>query len=298
MEDDDDDSDEGEPDVMFKVKLEKPEPAGVKISKKNVCLVTISKSEEIDKEEEDKKRLVEYYLNQRDVTWMSQFRAAITLGPTIDEEDMILEDVTMFQAIWQFFAIGWRLFFATIPPPNYWGGSACFGVSLFYIGIVTAIVGDIGILLGCEIGLKQSITAITIVALGTSLPDTFASMTAAQNSDYADAAIGNVTGSNSVNVFLGLGLPWIIGTIYHKNKHGKDYTYPAGELAFSVFVFLMVAIICFIVLILRRVIIGGELGGPSTSKIASSFVCISLWFFYILFSTLQAYGAIELNLDF
>jgi len=46
-EDEDDDS-EGEPDVMFKVKLEKPEPAGVKISKKNVCLVTISKSEEID----------------------------------------------------------------------------------------------------------------------------------------------------------------------------------------------------------------------------------------------------------
>ncbi|CAK8990517.1 unnamed protein product [Durusdinium trenchii] len=31
---------------------------------------------------------------------------------------------------------------------------------------------------------------------------------------YADASIGNVTGSNSVNVFLGLGLPWTIGSIY------------------------------------------------------------------------------------
>jgi hypothetical protein len=54
---------------MFKVKLEKPEPAGVKISKKNVCLVTISKSEEVDQEEEDKRRLIEYYLSQKDVTW-------------------------------------------------------------------------------------------------------------------------------------------------------------------------------------------------------------------------------------
>lgn len=62
-EDEEDDSDEGEPDVMFKVKLEKPEPAGVKISKKNVCLVTISKNEEIDKEEEDKKKLIEYFLS-------------------------------------------------------------------------------------------------------------------------------------------------------------------------------------------------------------------------------------------
>lgn len=96
-EDEEDDS-EGEPDVMFKVKLEKPEPAGVKISKKNVCLVTISKSEEIDKEEEDKRKLIEYFLSQKDVTWASQFRAAITLGPVISDEDMILEDVTLYQA--------------------------------------------------------------------------------------------------------------------------------------------------------------------------------------------------------
>jgi len=41
-EDEDEDDSEDEPDVMFKVKLEKPEPAGVKISKKNVCLVTIT----------------------------------------------------------------------------------------------------------------------------------------------------------------------------------------------------------------------------------------------------------------
>ena len=31
---------------------------------------------------------------------------------------------------------------------------------------------------------------------------------------HADNAIGNVTGSNSVNVFLGLGLPWLIAAIY------------------------------------------------------------------------------------
>lgn len=70
------------------------------------------------------------------------------------------------------------------------------------------------ILLGCEIGLRESVTAITIVALGTSLPDTFASMTAARTSEFADSAIGNITGSNSVNVFLGLGVPWAIATTY------------------------------------------------------------------------------------
>ena len=109
-------------------------------------------------------------------------------------------------------------------------------------------------ILGCVLGIKESVTAITFVALGTSLPDTLASMTAAKNSEYADSAIGNVTGSNSVNVFLGLGLPWVIATIYWKAKHDKDYAVPAGSLVFSVFIFLIVAVICFMILIIRRVV--------------------------------------------
>ena len=62
------------------------------------------------------------------------------------------------------------------------------------------------------------IIAITFVALGTSLPDTFASKAAAVAEKHADNAVGNVTGSNSVNVFLGLGLPWMIASIYHAAK--------------------------------------------------------------------------------
>lgn len=69
---------------------------------------------------------------------------------------------------------------------------------------------------GCVCGIEDSVTAITFVALGTSLPDTFASMTAAKNAETADSAIGNVTGSNSVNVFLGLGLPWLIASSYQE----------------------------------------------------------------------------------
>jgi len=48
-EEDEEGSEDGEPDLIFKIKLDKPEPAGVKISKKNVCLVTIVRSEDEDK---------------------------------------------------------------------------------------------------------------------------------------------------------------------------------------------------------------------------------------------------------
>merc|ERR1711881_482905 len=82
------------------------------------------------------------------------------------------------------------------------------------IGGVTALIGDLAGMLGCCAGMPDSLTAITFVALGTSLPDTFASKAAALGCPNADDCIGNVTGSNSVNVFLGLGMPWCIASIY------------------------------------------------------------------------------------
>lgn len=78
-----------------------------------------------------------------------------------------------------FLTIGWKLFFAIVPPAHYCGGGPCFFISLAVIGVVTYIVGEFANLFGCVLGIKPSITAITFVALGTSLPDTFASMQAA-----------------------------------------------------------------------------------------------------------------------
>ena len=44
--------------------------------------------------------------------------------------------------------------------------------------------------------------------------DTFASKVAAIQDDTADASVGNVTGSNAVNVFLGIGIAWSMAAIY------------------------------------------------------------------------------------
>lgn len=221
-----------------------------------------------------------------------QLKRSVQLGPQIDEEDMVFEDVTWDQAAVHFLAITWKAIFALIPPPNYCGGKACFVISLVFIGLCTAIVGEVASLLGCVFGITESITAITLVALGTSLPDTFASMTAAKTSEYADSAIGNVTGSNSVNVFLGLGLPWAIAVTYRAGYEVDDplseYAVPSKGLAFSVFMFLIVAVVCFIILVGRRILIGGELGGPPVSRTLSCILCCALWAIYIVMSIIDA----------
>lgn len=58
--------------------------------------------------------------------------------------------------------------------------------------------------------------------------DTFASKVAAIQDKYADASIGNVTGSNAVNVFLGIGVAWSIAAVYHA-YHGNVFYVDPGK---------------------------------------------------------------------
>lgn len=235
--------------------------------------------------------------------WAEQFTSALYPGgdPEAAKEAGTSEKVLHYASIF------WKLVFALIPPTDIAGGWACFFIALCMIGLVTAIIGDLAGLLGCAMGISDPITAITFVALGTSLPDTFASKTAAQQDPYADASIGNVTGSNSVNVFLGLGLPWMIGAFYWsaegptgawKEKYGSilttdegafiadrysdgGFVVKAGALSFSVIVFTICALVCIAWLVARRKLFGGELGGADGPKYATAGFFVTLWFLYV-----------------
>ena len=211
------------------------------------------------------------------------------LHPTKGDDGEI-EDIAAGEALLHFLTIGWKMFYSFIPPPHYYGGFPCFIISLAFIGFTTFVVGEFADLFGCVLLIKPSITAITFVALGTSLPDTFASMTAARSSEYADSAIGNVTGSNSVNVFLGLGLPWVLATIWEESTppeekgydSGGTYYVPSESLGFSVVVFIFCAFLCILLLVIRRFAVGGELGGSAAGRTSSAIFLVTLWLFYIV----------------
>ncbi|KAK6489111.1 sodium/calcium exchanger 1 isoform X5 [Huso huso] len=225
-------------------------------------------------------------------SWRDQFIEAITVSAGEDDDDDECGEEKLpscFDYVMHFLTVFWKVLFAFVPPTEYWNGWACFIVSICMIGLLTAFIGDLASHFGCTIGLKDSVTAVVFVALGTSVPDTFASKVAATQDQYADASIGNVTGSNAVNVFLGIGVAWSIAAIYH-NSQGRDFRVDPGTLAFSVTLFTIFAFICVGVLMYRRrPEIGGELGGPRTPKILTSLLFVSLWLLYILFSSLEAY---------
>lgn len=64
----------------------------------------------------------------------------------------------------------WKVVFACVPPTEYWNGWACFMVSITVIGLLTAVIGDLASHFGCTVGLKDAVTAVVFVALGTSIP--------------------------------------------------------------------------------------------------------------------------------
>ncbi|CAD7083901.1 unnamed protein product [Hermetia illucens] len=238
-------------------------------------------------------------------SWKEQFTEALTVSPGGDDgedyEDGEEPKPSCGDYIMHFLTLFWKLIFAFIPPTDLElsfylyisGGYLCFVVSIFCIGVVTAIIGDVASHFGCTLGIKDSVTAVVFVALGTSVPDTFASKVAAIQDKYADASVGNVTGSNAVNVFLGIGVAWTIAAIYHE-INGTSFDVEPGNLAFSVTLFCTEALIAIVVLLIRRSkAIGGELGGPVGIKYLSGAILLGLWLIYLIMSTLEAYHIIE-----
>jgi len=179
---------------QFEVEIFEP-TGGATLSKKNIAIVEVAGDTEVVRKAKGIEDIIKLVQKEQNLSWGQQFKHACLLSPQVDENGVI-DDITGWEAAIHFLSIGWKVLFACIPPARYWKGWPSFVLSLVFIGLVTAIVGEFAALLGCVMTLKQSLTAISIVALGTSLPDTFASRQAAIHSDNADVAIGNITGSN------------------------------------------------------------------------------------------------------
>jgi cation:H+ antiporter len=89
------------------------------------------------------------------------------------------------------------------------------------MSIVFIILGLAGIVVGSElvvsnvatlaasIGISQKIISVTIISIGTSLPELVTTVVAAKKGENS-MAIGNIVGSNIFNICIVLGLPVVI----------------------------------------------------------------------------------------
>jgi solute carrier family 8 (sodium/calcium exchanger) len=293
-------------DVSFKIKLNRATGDAI-LSRAKLANCRVTNDSELQTTIERLKIIMENrskVMSVETTSWLEQFKEACTIAGEVDEVTGEMENPPTSAYVLHFLSIFWKVIFAVVPPTSYHGGWAAFYVAVAMVGGLTFVVGELAGLFGCAVGLKAPITAITFVALGTSLPDTFASAAAARGEDTADAAVGNVTGSNAVNVFLGLGLPWMVSSFYWVAKgirscemdggtcpdsigDTQGFYLPAGDLAFSVIVFVILAILAILILILRNFYCDGALGGVKWAKKPTAALFVTFWLVYIILASLK-----------
>eukprot|EP00479_Gromia_sphaerica_P001385 TRINITY_DN11570_c0_g1_i1.p1 TRINITY_DN11570_c0_g1~~TRINITY_DN11570_c0_g1_i1.p1 ORF type:complete len:177 (+),score=20.72 TRINITY_DN11570_c0_g1_i1:44-532(+) len=118
---------------------------------------------------------------------------------------------------------------------------------------------------GCLIGIDPIIMGVTILAVGTSVPDALASVVAAR-AGSAGMAVSNAIGSNVFDIEIGLGFPWFIACfVYGSSESGswRPYKVPVqdGELLVPVLMLFGTVVLTVGILKLRGWILSRFVGG-------------------------------------
>jgi len=96
----------------------------------------------------------------------------------------------------------WEL---TMPAPHrHW---SLFGMSIFWIAVLTYVMVDACNRMGCLLGMPVIVMGLIFLAAGTSVPDAMGSIAVAKQGE-GNMAVSNAVGSNVFDIMLGLGVPW------------------------------------------------------------------------------------------
>lgn len=94
-----------------------------------------------------------------------------------------------------------------------------FGITLLKFGGDISV--DNAVLVARNIGISEKIIGLTIVAIGTSLPELITSVVAAFKKN-ADIAIGNIVGSNIFNILLIIGVSSLISPMNYAVSYNVE----------------------------------------------------------------------------
>lgn len=103
-------------------------------------------------------------------------------------------------------------------------------VWFFMIGLVALLIGSKSLIWGAVgiaemLGISELIIGLTIVALGTSLPELAASISSVMKKEH-DIAVGNIIGSNIFNLLAVLAMPGLISpSIVESQLLWRDFSF-------------------------------------------------------------------------
>lgn len=84
------------------------------------------------------------------------------------------------------------------------------GIVLLYVGAILTV--DNAVILAQEFGLSEKIIGLTVIAIGTSLPELITSVIAIRKG-HGDIGVGNIIGSNIYNILMIMGVGATLGGV-------------------------------------------------------------------------------------
>ena len=84
------------------------------------------------------------------------------------------------------------------------------GIIVLYIGAILTV--DHAVIIATELGVSEKIIGLTVIAIGTSLPELITSIIAIRKG-HSDIGIGNIIGSNIYNILMIMGVGAALGGV-------------------------------------------------------------------------------------
>ena len=94
------------------------------------------------------------------------------------------------------------------------------GIVVLYIGAILTV--DNAVIIATEFGLSEKIIGLTVIAIGTSLPELITSIIAIRKG-HSDVGIGNIIGSNIYNILMIMGVGAALGGVLTTSDIYVDY---------------------------------------------------------------------------
>ena len=105
------------------------------------------------------------------------------------------------------------------------GGLIAIGVGLLYVGAILTV--DNAVILAQTFGISERIIGITVIAIGTSLPELITSVIAIRKG-HTDIGVGTIIGSNIYNILMIMGIASTIASISVIPEVFLDYAIMVG----------------------------------------------------------------------
>jgi K+-dependent Na+/Ca+ exchanger-like protein len=125
---------------------------------------------------------------------------------TYDEDPIVEKEEPKKGLMKIFLPFDWLLDLV-FPKPKYY--FAVFFISIAFIGALCWVLVESAIVISHTLDIPEVVIALTVLAVGTSVPDMMSSVIVAKQG-RGGMAVSNGIGSNIFDIFIGLGLPWMI----------------------------------------------------------------------------------------